>query len=80
MEGLIRALGFGGSKPDYAEKIPETLTAKDFCISEVSWLMKNWFRRAMGLPGRCGLALRLLLTCVYIRGKGCNLEKNAKMV
>lgn len=37
MEGFLRALGFG-NKPDYAEKIPETLTAKDFGIQEVSQL------------------------------------------
>jgi hypothetical protein len=38
MEGFFRALGFG-TKPDYAEKIPETLTDKDFGLQEVSQLV-----------------------------------------
>ena len=41
MEGIFRALGFG-SKPDYAEKIPETLAADDFGIHEVGqWLQTH---------------------------------------
>lgn len=35
MEGIFRALGWG-SKPEYAEKIPETLKAGDFYVHKVS--------------------------------------------
>lgn len=35
MDGILRALGFD-SKPDYAEKIPESLKASDFNVHEVS--------------------------------------------
>lgn len=38
MEGLFKALGFGSSKPEYAEKIPEDLLAEDFSLHEVSSL------------------------------------------
>ena len=34
MEALFRALGFG-SKPEYAEKIPENLTEDDFRVHKV---------------------------------------------
>lgn len=36
MEGIFRALGFGTSKPEYAEKIPENLQAEDFSVHKVS--------------------------------------------
>lgn len=36
MEGILRALGFG-SKPEYAEKIPENLSAEDFSVHRVSY-------------------------------------------
>jgi len=35
MDGILRALGFD-SKPDFAEKIPESLKASDFNVHEVS--------------------------------------------
>ena len=35
MDGILRALGFD-SKPDFAEKIPESLRASDFNVHEVS--------------------------------------------
>lgn len=34
MESFLRAIGFG-SKPDYAEKIPENLSPDDFGLVEV---------------------------------------------
>ena len=38
MEGLLRALGFE-NKPDYTEKIPETLTENDLDIHEVRYMI-----------------------------------------
>lgn len=35
MDGILKALGFE-SKPDYTEKIPETLTQEHFCVHNVS--------------------------------------------
>ena len=35
MDGILKALGFD-SKPDYAEKIPETLTPDHFSVHNVS--------------------------------------------
>ena len=36
MAGILKALGFE-SKPEYAEKIPETLTPEDFSVHRVSY-------------------------------------------
>ena len=36
MDKLLQVLGFGSSKPEYAEKIPETLTEGDFGVQDVS--------------------------------------------
>ena len=35
MDGILKALGFD-SKPDYTEKIPETLTPDHFSVHNVS--------------------------------------------
>ena len=35
MDSILKALGFD-SKPDYADKIPETLTPEHFNLHEVS--------------------------------------------
>lgn len=36
MERFLQALGFGSSKPEYADKIPENLTEGDFRVQDVS--------------------------------------------
>ena len=38
MDKILQALGLGGAKPEYAEKIPESLTERDFSLNSVSQL------------------------------------------
>ena len=43
MAGFLKALGLE-NKPEYAEKIPDTLTDQDFQVHDVSLAIQEWGR------------------------------------